>query len=85
MDELDLMQEAVSNWESLQEVAEVETCEVYRGAEGKRAYLSRILLRDREAPIYIEMRAVTGAGGALVEMFNNGKPVAWSRPGYSLN
>ena len=52
MDELDLMQEAVSNWESLQEVAEVETCEVYRGAEGKRAYLSRILARQRGAHLH---------------------------------
>ncbi len=85
MDELDLIQEAVSNWESLDEVAEVETCEVYTNTEGKRSYLSRILLRDREAPLYIEVRAFSGNGDALEEMFSNGKPATWSRPGFSLN
>ena len=85
MDELDLIQEAVSNWESLQEVAEVETCEVSPGTQGKRAYLSRILLKDRENPVFIEVRAIVGTADSTEEMFNNGKPVAWSRPGYSLN
>ena len=85
MDELDLIQEAVSNWESLDEGAEVETCEIYTSTEGKRAYLSRILLRDREAPLYIEVRAFSGNGDALEKVLSKGKPATWSRPGFSVN
>ena len=85
MDELELIQEAVSNWESLQEVTEVETCEVSPGNRGKRAYLSHIVLHDRENPVYIEVRAIVDAGDSVEEQFTKGKPVAWSRPGYSLN
>ena len=85
MDELDLVQEAVSNWESLDEVAEVETCEAFADAYGKHAYLSRVQLRGRETPVYIEMRALSGDEDDLEERFSNGKLAAWGRPGFSLN
>ena len=44
MDELDLIQEAVSNWESLYEVEEVETWELSSGALGESTTVARILL-----------------------------------------
>ena len=85
VDELDLVQETVSNWESLDEVAEVETREVFAGVDGKHAFLSRIHLRGRETPVYIEMRALSSDEDDLEERFSNGRPAAWSRPGFSLN
>ena len=85
MDEFDLIQEAVANWESLDEVEEVETWELCAGEQGERVFLARILPQDRESAIYIEMRAVSGAGGSLDRVLNGAKPVAWSKPGFSLN
>ena len=85
MDELDLIQEAVSNWESLYEIEEVETCEILPGALEERSFLSRILLREREEPIYIEMRVLKESEGRLKEIFERERPVIWSKPGYSLN
>ncbi len=85
MDEFDLIQEAVANWESLDEVAEVETWEFPVGEAGERVFLARILPQDRETAVYIEMRAVSGAGSYLEKVPNCAKPVAWSKPGFSLN
>ena len=85
MDELDLIQEAVSNWESLQEVAEIETCEVSTDDLEERLFLARIMPRDRKSPIYIEMRALQEGDDGLKELLENGRPVIWSRPGHSLN
>ena len=85
MDELDLIQEAVSNWESLYEIEGVETCDILSSALEERSFLLRILLREREEPIYIEMRVLKEAEGRLKEIFERGRPVIWSRPGYSLN
>ncbi|MDE2861147.1 MAG: hypothetical protein OYI31_00165 [Chloroflexota bacterium] len=85
MDELDLIQEAVVNWESLDEVAEVETWELCAGAEEERIYLSRILPQGGERAVYIEMRAVSGVSGSLDRVPYGAKPVSWSRPGFSLN
>ena len=85
MDELDLIQEAVSNWESLYEVEEVETWELSSGTLGESTTVARILTRNREAPIYIEMRALHEVDDGLKELLENGKPVMWSRPGHSLN
>ncbi len=85
MDEFDLIQEAVANWESLDEVEEVETWELCAGEEGERVFLARILPQDRETAVYIEMRAVSGAGSNLDKVPNGAKPVAWSKPGFSVN
>jgi|AP45_3_1055517.scaffolds.fasta_scaffold362759_1 hypothetical protein len=56
MDEMELVQEAVSNWESLEEVEEIRTHEIYIGSTEDRAFLSRIQLRDVDRPVYIEVR-----------------------------
>lgn len=85
MDELDLIQEAVVNWESLDEVREAETWELCAGEEGERVFMARILPQDRETAVYIEMRAVSGAGSSVDKVLDGAKPVAWSKPGFSLN
>ena len=44
MDELDLIQEAVSNWESLYEIEGVETCDIISRVHlGRNAQLSLTL------------------------------------------
>ena len=56
MDEMQLVQEAMSNWESPEKVEEIRTREVYIGSTEDRAFLSRIQLRDVDRPVYIEVR-----------------------------
>ena len=85
MDEFDLIQEAVSNWESLYEIEVVDTCELPSPDAEGRLFLARIMPRGEETPLYIEMRTLGRVDIRLEESFDRGKPVSWSQPGYSLN
>ena len=73
--EMELVQEAVANWESLEDVEKIGTRELYVGDTEGRAFLSRIQLRDMDRPIYIEVRLFGEEGDAMERLFKNGLPV----------
>ena len=79
--EMELVQEAVVNWESMDDVEEIGTREVYVGNTEERAFLSRIMFRDMEKPVYIEVRLLKEVDeekeGELQFRFENGVPVIW--------
>ena len=79
--EMELVQEAVENWESLDAVEEIGIREVYIGDTEERAFLSRIRFRDRERPVFIEVRFLKEEDdeleGELESRFENGSPVVW--------
>ena len=79
--EMELVQEAVANWESMDDVEEIGTREVYIGDTEERAFLSRIVFRDMERPVYIEIRLLKQEDeeqeGELESRFENGLPVIW--------
>ena len=79
--EMELVQEAVMNWESMDDVEEIGTREVYVGNTEERAFLSRIMFRDMEKPVYIEVRLLKEVDeekeGELQFRFENGVPVIW--------
>ena len=55
-DAFQLVQEAVSNWESLDGVAAVEVVEERLADAGERGFLARVAVFDRREPIHIELR-----------------------------
>ena len=82
--EMELVQEAVMNWESMDDVEEIGTREIYVGNTEERAFLSRIMFRDMEKPVYIEVRLLREVDnvdneeeGELEFKFENGVPVIW--------
>ena len=79
--EMELVQEAVMNWESMDGVEEIGTREVYIGNTEERAFLSRILFQDMEKPVYIEVRLLKEVDDEqeyeLEFRFENGVPVIW--------
>ena len=78
MDELELVQEAVSNWESLDDVDGIEVT-MLQDDMGNEAYVSRILLRGRPLPVYLEFRVLNGEPAGLLE---KGVQAAWRPPGH---
>ena len=78
MDELELVQEAVSNWESLDDVDGVEVTLLQDDSLGD-TYISRILLRGRTSPVYLELRVFNGEPAGLLE---EGVPASWRPPGH---
>ncbi|MDA0988055.1 MAG: hypothetical protein O2783_02740 [Chloroflexi bacterium] len=79
--EMELVQEAVANWESMDDVEEIGTREIFIGITEERAFLSRITFRDVEKPVYIEVRLLREETeeqeGELEFKFENGQPVIW--------
>lgn len=79
--EMQLVQEAVANWESMDDVEEIGTREIFIGITEERAFLSRIMFRDMERPVYIEVRLLREENeeqeGELEFKFENGQPVIW--------
>ena len=79
--EMELVQEAVANWVSMDDVEEIGTREIYVGNTEERAFLSRIMFRDMEKPVYIEVRLLREVDeeeeDGLQFRFENGVPVIW--------
>ena len=79
--EMQLVKEAVENWGSMDDVEEIGTREIYIGVTEERAFLSRIMFRDMERPVYIEVRLLKEENeeqeGDLEFKFENGQPVIW--------
>jgi len=79
--EIQLVQEAVENWESMDEGEEIGTREIFIGITEERAFLSRIMFRDMERPVYIEVRLLREETeeqeGEMEFKFENGQPVIW--------
>jgi hypothetical protein len=79
--EMQLVQEAVENWGSMDDVEEIGTREIFIGITEERAFLSRIMFRDVERSIYIEVRLLREENeeqeGELEFKFENGQPVIW--------
>ena len=75
-DAFQLVQEAVSNWESLDGVAAVEVVEERLADAGERGFLARVAVFDRREPIHIELRIVEPS--TLFEArLREGRPVGW--------
>ncbi len=79
MDELELVQEAVANWENLDEVESVEALKLPRRDGRGPTYMSRIALRGRELPVYLEMTILNVEPEGIHE---DGIAVAWRPPQY---
>ncbi len=57
-DGFQLVQEAVSNWESLDGVAGVDVVEEWLGNTSERGFMAKVVLEDEPEPVYIQLTLV---------------------------
>ena len=75
-DAFQLVQEAVSNWESLDGVAAVDVVEERLADAGERGFLARVAVFDQQEPMYIELRIMEPS--TLFEVrLRDSRPVGW--------
>lgn len=57
-DGFQLVQEAVSNWESLDGVTSVDVVEEWLGNTSERGFMAKVVLEDEPEPVYIQLTLV---------------------------